>query len=300
MKKMNTNNYSVRLVMIALALVLTSPILAQDEPKEDDGLKPVRSPFESSWIIDNQTVVVPNKGTLEFMIQHRFGSVSNGITDLWGLYAPSNIRLGLSYTLFENFGVGFLKGPLSIGIASTKNNRVQEVNFKYAFLQQTRNGKIPVSVTYYGNVAGETVKPTEQLPNGNSSDRMSYFHQLIISRRFSSKLSIQVAPSVSHYNVVAPEMYNDHFAVAAAARYKISAQTSIIINADQPITIHKFYNPQPSLGFGLEVATSSHAFQVFATTYNAIVPQRNNVFSQNDPWGSGFLIGFNITRLWSF
>ena len=291
---------SMRLSLLIWISVSPLPLVAQDEASEDEGIKPVRAPFESSWIIDNQTVVVPEKGTLEVMIQHRFGVVSNGITDLWGIYAPGNIRLGLSYSLFSNLGFGGMKGPLSIGVGSTKDNRLQDVNLKYAFLQQTRNGRIPVSVTYYGNAVIETVKPQEQLPNRNSSDRLSYFHQIIISRKFSEKLSVQVAPSLSHYNVVAPEMMNDHIAVALAGRYRFSAQSSVIFNVDQPITIHKFYNPQPSVSFGLEVSTSSHAFQIFATNFDAIVPQRNNVYNQNDPWGDGFLIGFNITRLWSF
>jgi hypothetical protein len=138
------------------------------------------------------------------------------------------------------------------------------------------------------------------LPNGNGSDRLSYFHQLIISRRFSSKISIQVAPSVSHYNVVDPLMFNDHFAVAIGGRFKFSAQSSLLVSVDQPITSHEFYNPQPNVSIGLEVGTSAHTFQIFVTNFSSIIPQRNNTFNQNDPWDDGFLIGFNINRLWGF
>ncbi len=302
MKKINlARNSSWLLLLLASFLLANISVLAQEEKEDDDGgMKPVRASFESTWIVDNQTVLVPAKGTLEFMIQHRFGTVSNGVTDLWGLYAPSNIRLGLSYTVFDKVGFGSLKGPVSIGAGTTKDNRIQDMNIKYAFLQQTRNGKIPVSITYYANAAIETLKPTSDLPNGNSTDRFSYFHQIIIARRFSDKLSVQVAPSVSHYNVVEPGIYNDHFAVALAGRYKFSDQSAFVFNVDQPITAHKYSNPQPNVSAGLEVATSAHAFQVFVTNYSSIVAQRNNVFNQNDPWNKGWRIGFNITRLWSF
>ncbi len=50
--------------------------------------KPVRNTFESIWIMDNQTVMVPIKGTFEMDIQHRFGTVTKGYKDLWGIYAP--------------------------------------------------------------------------------------------------------------------------------------------------------------------------------------------------------------------
>lgn len=305
-----------RFALLVLITILYVPVLAQDIEDEEEGNKPARAAFESSWIIDNQTVVVPSKGTLEFMIQHRFGTVGNGVRDLWGLYADagSNIRLGLSYTLFEKIGVGSLKGPLAIGVGSSRNRRIQDLNLKYGLFQQTRNNRIPVSVTYYGNVAIETQQPTESLANGNESDRLSYFHQIIIARRINSALSVQVAPSLSHYNVMESYMYNDHYAVAVAARYKISAQSAVMVNIDQPLNgldpvfpKHISDNPQPNFSFGIEVATSAHAFQVFVTNFSSIVPQRNNVFNQNAPWNSdsggfadGFLIGFNITRLWSF
>ena len=78
------------LIAFALSLLLVVPAFGQDE--NDD--KPVRSPFETAILIENQTVVSPYKGGLELEIHHRFGTVKNGITDIFGIYAPSNIRLG--------------------------------------------------------------------------------------------------------------------------------------------------------------------------------------------------------------
>jgi hypothetical protein len=282
------------------------PLYAQEEAdstnlkQEEEKRKPERPAFESSVLIDNQTVLVPKKGTLEFMLQHRFGTMANGITDLWGMWAPGNIRLGVAYTVFDKLGVGSLKGPLSIGIGTTKNSRIQDFNWKYGILQQTKGGGMPVSVTYYGVAGIETQAPVEDLPNGNSSDRISYFHQIIIARRFSSKLSVQVAPSISHYNVVSPNMTNDMISIAGGIRYKFSAQSAIILNVDQPLTKMTTNNPYPNFGFGIEVATSSHAFQFFASCFDAIVPQKNNMYNQNDPYGKGLRLGFNITRLWNF
>lgn len=296
-------------LLLAVTVLGSMPGFAQEdkEVKEEiqqaeDRNKPQRPAFESSYIIDNLTGVVPSKGTFEFMIQHRFGPMSNGIKDLYGIYASgSNIRLGFSYTLFDKLGIGGLKGPLAIGFGSTKNSMIQDVNVKYGILQQTRSGSIPVSVTYYGNAAMETVKPTEDLPNGRSSDRFSFFHQLIITRRFTPEFSVMVAPSLSHYNVVPSTMKNDHIAIAVAARYKISPQSSILVNYDQPITKHTSGNPYYNFSFGIEIGTSSHAFQIFASAFDGIVPQKSNVFNQNEPFPiKGMRIGFNITRLWNF
>ena len=65
-------------------------------------IKPVKNTFASTFIIDNQSVMVPVKGAYEMEIQHRFGTINNGYDDFWGLFAPSNIRLGVQYSPIKN------------------------------------------------------------------------------------------------------------------------------------------------------------------------------------------------------
>ncbi|NNK72686.1 MAG: hypothetical protein HKO94_05795, partial [Flavobacteriaceae bacterium] len=140
----------------------------------------------------------------------------------------------------------------------------------------------------------------------NTSDRYSFFNQLIIARRFNSKFSVQVAPSVSHYNTVERTMRNDMIAIAVGGRYKISSGTAIIADYSQPLSEFIRNNPDPGISFGVEFATSSHIFQIFVTNLWGIVPQENYMFNQKNTGldkdqGSGqYLIGFNITRNYNF
>ena len=84
-------------------LMMNTTIFAQDTTAVEEvteapaKAKPVKNTFQSVWIIDNQTVMVPVKGTLEMDIMHRFGTWNKGYDDLWGFFAPSNIRLGVNY-----------------------------------------------------------------------------------------------------------------------------------------------------------------------------------------------------------
>ena len=119
-----------------------------EEPVMKVKVKPVKNTFESIWIIDNQTVMVPNKGSFEMDIMHRFGTVKNGYDDFWGFFAPSNIRLGVDYAPINN---------LNLGIGITKNHMLWDGSAKYALLRQTK-GLYPVSVTYYGDMAYDTQK----------------------------------------------------------------------------------------------------------------------------------------------
>ncbi|MEP7232509.1 MAG: DUF5777 family beta-barrel protein [Ginsengibacter sp.] len=288
---------------------------AVEEPVAKAKAKPVKNTFKSIWIIDNQTVMVPYKGSFEMDIMHRFGTVKNGYQDFWGFFAPSNIRLGVTYAPVNN---------LNLGIGITKNKMLWDGSAKYAIIKQTK-GVYPVSVTYYGNMAYDTRKDADKSLFKYQSQRMSFFNQLIIARKVTEKLSIQVAPSVSHQNSVDgyytkndstgkdvfKKMEFDHFAVAVSARYKLTEVTSLMMNYDQPLTKHATNNPHPNVAFGVEFNTSGHAFQLFVGNFYLLNPQQNNLFNTNNPFGykddagkkvegGQFLIGFNITRLWSY
>ena len=291
-------SYFPAILLLLLFVFTAARLVAQEETATDKDKRPVRNMFESTWLIDNQSAIVPIKGTFQFDIIHRFGIVKNGYSDFFGIFAPSNIKLGLGYSILDNLSVGF-------GI--TKTYMTWDFNLKYAFIRQTRSGSTPLSLTYFGNVAVDTRKKENFV---NSTDRLSYFHQLIFARKFTRKFSFQIAPSLSHYNAVEARlneenekeaiMKNDHFAIAFGGRYKFNGSLAIIANYDQPITNHPSQNPDSNLSFGIEVTTSSHAFQFFIGNYNYIVPQRNNVFNSNSIGDGEFLIGFNMTRLWNW
>ena len=290
----------VGFVLVMLLCFNTVSLLAQEptiKPVEKKA-KAVKNTFESVWLMDNQTVLVPIKGTLEFDIQHRFGTVDNGKKDLWGIFAPTNIRLGLGYSPINK---------LFVGAGLTKERMQIDLNAKYALLQQTTDNKVPVSVSYFGNIV---IDARDKSNFRYAVHRLSYFNQLIIARKITDKFSMQVAPSLSWFNnveayvdkngLIQKKMENGHMAISALGRYKITEKSAIIVGYDQPLTQHTTNNPHPNISFGFETTTSSHAFQVFAGNYYGIVPQSNNVFNRNDYREGQFVIGFNITRLWNF
>ncbi|MBT8254247.1 MAG: hypothetical protein HKN00_02560 [Flavobacteriaceae bacterium] len=279
-----------------LFVFLFIPFLCLAQEKENDTIvkeKPERPAFESSYIIDNPTNVLFSKNTLEIQMQHRFGEFGN-TNDLGGIWGASNIRLGVSYAVHDRVTVGF---------GTTKSKRYQDFNLKVALLRQTRSDKMPVSVTYYGNFVIDARSKNQGLFL-YTEDRYSFFNQLIIARRFSPKLSFQVAPSISHYNTVEKTMRNDMVALAFGGRYKISDGTAIIADYSQPLTKFLQDNPNPGISFGVEFGTSSHAFQIFVTNYWGIVPQENYMFNRKATGLEGekgqYLIGFNITRNYNF
>ncbi|HET9055611.1 MAG TPA: DUF5777 family beta-barrel protein [Chitinophagaceae bacterium] len=319
--KLTINTYGrlkLLLLLVTCFLFQQSYLFAQDDKAVTEEkpapvkYKPVKNTFQSVWIIENQTVMVPVKGTLEFDIMHRFGEIDEGFRDFFGAFDPSNIRLGLSYAPINK---------LFVGVGYTKEKRLVDGSAKYSIITQTK-GKYPVSVTYYGSLSIDTrKKDVADIYDGslikNWTDRLLAFHQIIIARKVTEKLSVQVAPSITHQNAVSgyytksdstgteiyKSMRNDHFAISFAARYKFTNVTSVMFNYDQPLTKHPSNNPNPNISLGIEFNTSSHSFQLFFTNYYGLNPARNNLYNHNDPLplsNGKYLVGFNITRLWNY
>lgn len=273
-----------QLIVISI-IFLSLSIQAQDDNSKE---VPERAAFESSILIDNQTVVTPFKNSFEFQIHHRFGKMNNGISDIFGVYAPSNIRLGLNYGLSEK---------IMLGIGTTKDYKLQDFQWKYLILQQTKSGSMPVSLSYYGNYvidarSKDSFGPEEEF---KSAHRFSYFTQLIVAKRINFKYSLQVAPSFFYYNAVEEGMKNGNFGISAGARARVIGSSSIIAEYHQLLTEQPDFEPKPNLALGIEFSSATHAFHVFVANYSQIINQRNLLYNTNDLTEGDFLLGFNIT-----
>ncbi|HKJ41732.1 MAG TPA: DUF5777 family beta-barrel protein [Sunxiuqinia sp.] len=295
-------------LIILLFSLITTIAFAQDEAAEKDA--PVYLPFESGSLIDAQTTEIPDVKTLEFVIQHKFGTIENGISDLWGLYSSANIRLGINYVPYKN---------IQLGVGLNKSHMTTDLNAKWTILEQTEKNTVPVAVALYGNV-GIDGRPISGYSNDSVQvgytgsvgeikfpDRLSYFAQLIVSRKFNEHLSLQAGVSFSHYNIADLGYDHDKIGVHFNGRIKVTTQGSIIFNYDQPLKIKSISenrewttknDPKPNIAFGYEVSTGAHAFQIYMGTTNYILPQETMMMNASSFDNKGLSFGFVITRLW--
>ena len=136
----------IKNITLLLAICVPALLFAQEPSEPKPAAEVVKATFENSMFINNQTVQTHDKGFLDVAIQHRFG-VANEVKDLYGIYAPSNIRLYIGYGVTKD---------LSIGIGATKSKQLYDFSWKYAILRQKTSG-MPVSITYFGNIGATTV-----------------------------------------------------------------------------------------------------------------------------------------------
>ncbi|MBN1650300.1 MAG: hypothetical protein JW857_03160 [Bacteroidales bacterium] len=286
--------------IFSLLIIFTflSSAFCQDTTEEKKKDKPVRDFWSSGMLIDQQTSFVPEVKTFESVIQHRFGAIDN-ISDVYGIFSPgANLRMAFNYVIVKN---------VQIGYGLTKGNMYSDFNLKWAVLNQTRENKIPVSVTLYGNFAISGNADEAYGLEYEFGNRLSAFSQLIIGRKVSDALSVQTAVSFTHYNWVETGKDHDFLAWHFGGRLKFSPQSSLIFNFDLPLQVEliseqrEFTNhPKSNLSIGYEVSTGTHAFQFFVATAPGLIGQDIIANNYNDWTDKGLTFGFLINRFWAF
>lgn len=278
---------------IFILSALLMPSYSQEDTGEEKGPDPVSYTFGTAILIDNQTIESPYKGGIELQIYHRF-SLIESIDNLFGIYGSANTRIGLNYGVTDK---------LMVGAGTTKDYKLQDVQWKYKIFQQTEDNSMPVSLSYYGNIVADMREADSFGPEESYKwiHRLSYFTQLIVARKINSMFSVQVAPSLAYFNAVprfsdTTGYKNMNFGISAGARANVFGNHSFMIEYDQLLRKQELEEqPKPNLSFGWEISTATHCFQLFVANYSNIINQYNLLYNNNDFARGEFLIGFNIT-----
>lgn len=297
MKKNYT--YTILLLMAMFAIQTsfaqeTDPMKLLEQMAPTDENEPVAATFKGTRLINQHTIEVGGKRTLDYRIAHRFGPFNSGSYDFWGLDGGASIRMSLEYSY---------DGRLQVGIGRTSIEKTFDGYLKYRLLQQNRSNTMPVSVTLFSGAYYTNLKGAATLISGvdkykNTSSRFSFAHQIMIARKFSENLSLQVTPSMVHFNQVDNiSDKNDTYAIGFLGRYKFTKRAAVTF--EYMARANKFTNATTyydSMGIGLDIETGGHVFQVHLT--NSLGITENQFITKTiDSWKDGGMrLGFNISR----
>jgi hypothetical protein len=265
--------------------------MLNDEPKT---VEYVYATFKTTRVMNGHSIENPARGTLLFLIQHRFGRVNTGIYELFGLDEAS-IRLGFEYGVTDR---------LSLGFGRSSFEKTYDGFLKYKILRQSKGlRRMPITISYYISAIINSLKwedmGVEDRENYFSS-RVSYTHMLLIARKMNSHLSIQLSPALVHKNLVpTPEDHNDIFSVGIGGRYKITKRMTI--NAEY------FYTPTEQISYdfdqpfslGLDIETGGHVFQLHFSNAKAFFDP-GYLTETTGSWAKGDVyFGFSISRVFT-
>lgn len=250
----------------------------------------VTNTFKATQIVNLPTVESPAQRTLQFLIMHRFGKLNNGAYELFGLDNAS-IRFGLDYGITDR---------LAVGLGRSSVDKTFDGSLKYKLLRQT-TGLSPVSVSLYGLVTNYTQRYADK-PYLDAKYRTSYTTQVLIARKFSRNLSLEVVPTWMHFNLVpTAKDKSDVFAVSAGGRMKFTKRMSLTAEynyllPDQIVST----SMKNSLSLGIDIETGGHVFQLIFTNSNGMIGPYY-LTKTDGTWGKGdIFFGFNVSRVFNF
>lgn len=288
-----------QLSLVFLLLLITIGINAQDDlmnlldksvPKE---INYTTATFKSTRVMNGHSIERMPAGQLDVRISHRFGPINSGAYNFWGL-DQSNIHLSLEYGI-TNW--------VMVGIGRGEYEKTVDGFAKFSILRQSTGARnMPVSVSVVTSVALNTLKFQNQARTNYFTSRLAYVGQILVARKISQGLSVQLMPSYVHKNLVATELDpNDIFAMGGGARLKLTKRTSL--NAEYYYLINpktylsqKVYNP---LSIGFDIETGGHVFQLFFTNSIGMI-EKAFIGETTGTWSKGDIrFGFNISRVFT-
>lgn len=277
--------------LILFVLFLTQPVMAQLERKLDSQTQEVELIFHAPRHINLLTVEPLDKKTLHFAIMHTFGPLNGGIQNLYGLDNGANIQFSFEYALNNKF---------SLAASRSSRDKFYNLYGRYHLLTQTQDNKTPFSLSLMGGAGVNTSDYTFlQEANPNFTDRTSYAAQIMLARKFSDKISLQVSPMMAYFNDPNPIFFiegdqNLYLALGLSGKYKITSKSSLtfqyIPNLNNDL--------RNNVGVGIDIEAGGHVFQMYFVSSQALNEQYL-LAAGNGRIGEEFRIGFNVNRVFA-
>lgn len=309
---------------ILLLLVLGSALMmgasaqegtTTEKPAKATKAKYTKATFKSTRIINMQSVEIVSPGVLQFMISHHFGYLWNkdlGNPDRGMFEQGSRFRQNLAQ-LF-GFNSGFAHTYLSldispvawanVGVAATGNSKFDGWTKFKLVRQQTGKMNIPVTVDLFALSSLDASPYVEGELTGN---RFNYLFQLLIARKFSDQVSLQLVPSVIHFNLVPYGINNSNnvFSMGLAGKYRVSGKSTMTFEYSRQLNMFEnlldkngnIYQYTPDLfSLGWEINTGGHQFQLYISNTIASSPIDQLARNTSKIGDGKFALGFTINR----
>lgn len=273
--------------LLLAALCWAGPVLAQDSmdsllEQSAPANEPVAATFKSIHVVQSHSVETSGEGVLDLVISHQFGPLQNGPEGAFGMDMAS-IRLGVDYGVTDWFDVGLERA----------NNLGKPVDLfvKTRLLRQNSSGSMPLSVTWLSVGYLDTRSDAGMDYALTLERRFSSLHQLIVARKFSDRISLQMAPTLVQRNLV-PTSEDDGlaFGLGVAGRYKLTSRFALTAETTPMFTgVNSTYGPEYGVGFDVE--TGGHVFQLRLS--NSTWLSEDRLYTRT--WDAPSL-GFNLSR----
>lgn len=203
----------------------------------------------------------------------------------------ANIQFSFEFALSEKF---------SAGVSRSSRDKVYQVFGRYHLLEQRLNESMPVSVSLAGGM-GVNTSNYDFLPENspNFSERSNYFAQVMIARKFTDRISLQISPMMAYfvdprpvYQIEGTE--NFYLAIGLSGKFKVGERSSLTLQYIPNLNT----DLRSNFGIGWDVEAGGHVFQMYFVTSQAL-NEPYLLAGGNGVPGEEFRLGFNVNRVFA-
>ena len=242
--------------------------------------------FKGTKIVNAQSVELPAQGVLQFNIQHRFGTLNSGLYNLYGLDF-AQVRLSFDYGIAD---------WLAVSIGRSSSLKVIDANSKIRLKRQVKAG-FPVTIVLNSAAYLKQWQENQVQEYFVFGNQLSYTHQILLARKINRDLTLQLSPTIIHYNLVEMQKEShDRYSLGIGGRQKLTQRISL--NAEYFYQLNERRNNNIfSLGFDIE--TGGHVFQLHLSNSPAMIDSEF-ITQTTGEWLKGDIyFGFNISRVFT-
>lgn len=270
------------------------------------GAAAAQSVFPSTQSATLPTAAASRAGDLQIEISHRFGHVSGGASDLWGLDGFVLNRLGLAVTPQDNLTIGVLR-----------SNSLDNLEFNARFAGLDLDGATgPVEFAAQAGVAwnlqaepadddhaghGHALVPRRSVVAGGRNDgtaeedEMQAYVQAIANTRVADRLALGVVPTLLWNPRIEDSDRGTTVSVGVNGQLYLSRMWSLF--GEWILSGAREGQEYDSVSFGVEIRTPGHFFKIVVTNQHQMNPTQTLAGSAEDFLDtSSWRLGFNIQR----
>ncbi len=289
------SSLTFKMIVVLLGLSISASAqedlmkMLEEETKQDQKPDFTTATFKTTRIINGHSIENVAQGVLDLRISHRFGYINGGIYELFGL-DQATMRLGLDYGLSKRW---------MIGVGRSTYQKQFDGFTKFKLLRQAQE-RMPITLSVVGSMMYKSLKFEDPTRENYLSSNLSYTGQLLVGRKFSEGLSLQLMPTIIHYNLVKGATdSNDIFAIGAGGRLKISKRISINAEYYYQLPQFQFQGTQNSIAIGFDIETGGHVFQLNFTNSTGLT-ERSFISETTGNFFDGDIhFGFTIARVFT-
>lgn len=241
----------------------------------------IENSFQGTRFVNSQSANLVEKGELQLLIQHRFGDISGGFYELFGLDQAS-MRLGFEYGFANNFNVG---------IGRSTWLKTFDAFVKLGIFQQTSDFPFSAVISTGGSLP--TIRDYFPAAFDNFSDKASGNIQLHVAKTV-GRIGLQVSPGYLKTGYL-NDINRNLSVFTLGTSGSVSVSKKVAVNAEYLVPFSDEISGENSFSIGVDLDTGGHLFQLILSNNQRMFHQAIYTNTTGE-WAGSLFFGFNLIR----